>query len=159
MRPEGEETFRKAIRVRTVGEGTLDTLPARATPGSAGLDLRAAIPAPLPIPPGERRLIGSGIAVDIRDPGVVAIVASRSGLSLKHGVRVAQGIGVIDSDYHGEIGIILANDGKEPYTVSPGDRIAQLLFLPVLCADLLLVESFEEETSRGEGGFGHTGSS
>lgn len=156
MRPE-EEPARKVIRVRTVGAGTVETLPSRATPGSAGLDLRAAIPAPLSIAPGERRLIGSGIAVDIRDPGVVAIVASRSGLSLKHGVRVAQGIGVIDSDYHGEVGIILSNDGNDPYTVHPGDRIAQLLFLPVLCADLLPVESFGEETSRGAGGFGHTG--
>ena len=149
--------MRTVIRIKKMGEGTESTLPLRATPGSAGLDLRAAIDGPMILPPGGRRLISAGIAVDIRDSGVVGVVASRSGLSLKHGIRVAQGIGVIDSDYHGEIGVILANDGTDPYTVSPGDRIAQLLFMPVLLVDLIPVESFEEETLRGTGGFGHTG--
>ena len=149
--------MRTVIRIKKMGEGTESTLPLRATPGSAGLDLRAAIDGPMILPPGGRRLIPAGIAVDIRDSGVVGVVASRSGLSLKHGTRVAQGIGVIDSDYHGEIGVILANDGTDPYTVSPGDRIAQLLFMPVLLVDLIPVESFEEETLRGTGGFGHTG--
>ena len=91
------------------------------------------------------------------DPSLVAIVASRSGLSLKHGIRVAQGIGVIDADYHGEIGVILANDGEDPYTVQPGDRIAQLMFQPVVQVSLSVVEEFSTETERGSGGFGSTG--
>ncbi len=145
------------IQVRKVGGGAGRPLPARATPGSAGLDLRAAIDSPVMLPPGGRHLIPSGIAVDIRDSGVVGVVASRSGLSLKHGIRVAQGIGVIDSDYHGEIGVILANDGPEPYTISPGDRVAQLLFMPVVQVDLVEVSTFDGDTLRGGGGFGHTG--
>ncbi|MCL5286179.1 MAG: dUTP diphosphatase [Nitrospirae bacterium] len=151
--------MRKVIYIKRVGEKGDGPLPSCATPGSAGLDLRAAIKNPVTIPPGGRHLVPSGIAVDIKDPEIVGIVASRSGLSLKHGIRVAQGIGVIDSDYHGEIGVILANDGTEPYTVVPGDRIAQLLFMPVILAELRPVEHFFGETSRGEGGFGHTGKS
>ena len=151
--------MRKVIEVKKVGEGQERPLPAFATPGSAGLDLRAAIQKPLILPPGGRQLVPSGLAINIGNPEIVGIVASRSGLSLKHGIRVAQGIGVIDSDYHGEIGVILANDGREPYTVFPGDRIAQLLFMPVVLVDFQLVEGFGGETARGEGGFGHTGNS
>jgi dUTP pyrophosphatase len=132
-------------------------LPSYATPGSAGLDLRACQSGPVVIPPGGRSLFPTGLAVNILDRGVVALVASRSGLSLNHGVRVAQGVGVIDSDYHGEIGVILANDGPDSYTVHPGDRIAQLLFMPVYQTDFLYVDSFGASTGRGEGGFGHTG--
>jgi dUTP pyrophosphatase len=102
-------------------------------------------------------LIKTGIALNMADPGLVAIVASRSGLSLKHQVRVAQGIGVIDADYHGEIAVILANDGSEEYIVNPGDRIAQLLFQPVVQVALQFVDSFATPTARGEGGFGSTG--
>jgi dUTP pyrophosphatase len=91
------------------------------------------------------------------DPGLVAIVASRSGLSLKHGIRVAQGIGVIDADYHGEIGVILANDGEQPFTIEPGERIAQLMFQPVVQVGLQFVDNFSTTTARGEGGFGSTG--
>jgi dUTP pyrophosphatase len=93
----------------------------------------------------------------MQDPGLVAIVASRSGLSLKHGVRVAQGIGVIDADYHGEIAVILANDGTEDFHIEPGDRIAQLLFQPVVRVALDFVEQFANPTARGSGGFGSTG--
>jgi dUTP pyrophosphatase len=93
------------------------------------------------------------------DPALVAIVASRSGLSLKHGLHVAQGIGVIDADYHGEIAVILANSGSEDYVVQPGDRIAQLMFQPVVQVALSFVEKFSTETERGEGGFGSTGKS
>ena len=159
MTGERKEEVRRGIHIRILRESSGPPLPSRATPGSAGLDLRAAIPAPVPIAPGKRHLVGTGIALDIRDPGIVGVVASRSGLSLKHGVRVAQGIGVIDSDYHGEIGVILANDGDRIYTVEPGERIAQLLFLPVLPVDLIPVADFGESTARGAGGFGHTGSS
>jgi len=111
-------------------------LPQYETGGSAAMDLRACISEPLVIRPGGRELIKTGLAINMTDPGLVAIVASRSGLSLKHHVHVAQGIGVIDSDYHGEIGVILANDGEVDYTVQPGDRIAQLMFQPVVQVSL-----------------------
>jgi len=132
-------------------------LPAYATDGAAALDLRACLDAPITLTPGERTLIKTGIAINMMDPGLVAIVASRSGLSLKHGVRVAQGIGVIDADYHGEIGVILANDGTEPYVIQPGERIAQLMFQPVVQVGLHYVDEFSTQTERGLGGFGSTG--
>jgi dUTP pyrophosphatase len=106
---------------------------------------------------GERKLVPTGIAINIMDSGLVAIVASRSGLSLNHGIRVAQGIGVIDSDYHGEIKVILTNDGDESYTVAPNDRIAQLMFQPVIQVKLDFVDAFSIETERGCAGFGSTG--
>lgn len=134
-------------------------VPTYATDGSAAMDLRAAIEAPVSISPGSRALIKTGLAINMMDPGLVAIVASRSGLSLKHGVRVAQGIGVIDADYHGEIGVILANDGVQDFVVTPGDRIAQLMFQPVVQVALHFVDQFSTGTERGEGGFGSTGTS
>ncbi len=99
----------------------------------------------------------TGLALNMMDPGLVAIVASRSGLSLKHGIRVAQGIGVIDADYHGEIKVLLTNDSDTPYDIQPGERIAQLLFQPVVQVGLHRVETFDTATERGEGGFGSTG--
>jgi dUTP pyrophosphatase len=134
-------------------------LPSYATDGSAAMDLRACIPAPVVIAPGGRELVKTGLAINMMDPGLVAIVASRSGLSLKHHVHVAQGIGVIDADYHGEIAVILANDGETPYTVQPSDRIAQLMFQPVVQVALQLVDTFSTTTERGDGGFGSTGKS
>ena len=131
--------------------------PSYGTDGSAAMDLRACIAVPVTIAPGGRQLIGTGLAVNMTDPGLVAIVASRSGLSLKHNVHVAQGIGVIDSDFHGEIGVILANSGDQSFTVNPGDRIAQLMFQPVIQISLAFVESFSTETNRGTGGFVRTG--
>ncbi|MGD9943473.1 MAG: dUTP diphosphatase [Burkholderiaceae bacterium] len=133
--------------------------PAYATAGAAAMDLRACIAEPVSLPPGGRTLIKTGIAINMMDPGLVAIVASRSGLSLKHGVRVAQGIGVIDADYHGEIGVILANDSDESYLINPGERIAQLMFQPVIQVDLQYVDEFSTQTERGSGGFGSTGKS
>lgn len=149
----------RRIEARIVNNqlGTEIPLPTYATDGSAALDLRAAIPAPLIIKPGGRELIPTGLAINMMDPGLVAIVASRSGLSLKHHVHVAQGIGVIDADYHGEICVILANDGEENYRVTPGDRIAQLMFQPVVQVSFNFVQKFSSETTRGEGGFGSTG--
>jgi dUTP pyrophosphatase len=97
------------------------------------------------------------LAINMQDPNLVAIVASRSGLSLKHGVRVAQGIGVIDADYHGEISVILTNDSAEPYAIQPAERIAQLMFQPVVQVQLALVDAFASQTERGTGGFGSTG--
>lgn len=131
--------------------------PSYATDGSAAMDLRACIDAPVALEPGARALVKTGIAINMMDPGLVAIVASRSGLSLKHGVRVAQGIGVIDADYHGEIAVILTNDGTETYRIEPGERIAQLMFQPVVQVALRMVDEFSTETDRGTGGFGSTG--
>jgi len=132
-------------------------LPAYATDGSAAMDLRACLDQAVVLEPGQRLLVKTGLAINMMDPTLVAIVASRSGLSLKHGIRVAQGIGVIDADYHGEIGVILANDSQQPYTIEPGERIAQLMFQPVIRLDLNVVEAFSTETERGAGGFGSTG--
>jgi len=133
--------------------------PSYATDGSAAMDLRACLETSITLNPGSRVLVKTGIAINMMDPGLVAIVASRSGLSLKHGVRVAQGIGVIDADYHGEIGVILANDSQESYEIQPGERIAQLMFQPVVQVDLQYVNDFSTETARGTGGFGSTGKS
>lgn len=133
-------------------------LPAYATDGSAALDLRACLATPCALAPGERLAVPTGLALDMQDPGLVAIVASRSGLSLRHGLRVAQGVGVIDSDYHGEIQVLLANDGVTAYDIQPGERIAQLLFQPVIQVNLQLVDRFSTSTDRGTGGFGSTGS-
>lgn len=136
--------------------GTVEP-PSYATDGAAAMDLRACIEASITLSPGCRVLVKTGIAINMMDPSLVAIVASRSGLSLKHGIRVAQGIGVIDADYHGEIGVILANDSHEPYEILPGERIAQLMFQPVVQVALHFVDEFSTETERGSGGFGSTG--
>lgn len=150
----------RRIEARIVNEllGTTIPEPQYATSGAAAMDLRACIESAVTLQPEHRVLIKTGLAINMMDPGLVAIVASRSGLSLKHGIRVAQGIGVIDADYHGEIGIILANDGHEPYLIEPGERIAQLMFQPVVQVQLDFVDSFSNQTARGEGGFGSTGS-
>jgi len=132
-------------------------LPAYKTTGSAGVDLIACIEEAIVIAGGKNRLIGSGLAVNIQDPGLVAVVVSRSGLCLNSQVRVGQGMGIIDSDYHGEIGVILHNDGITDYIVQPGERIAQLLFMPVVQVAFKIVTSFSTVTDRGDGGFGHTG--
>jgi len=137
--------------------GTQIPLPDYATDGSAAMDLRACIAAPMEIAPGEASLVKTGLAINMMDPGLVAVVASRSGLALKHRVFVLNAPGIVDADYHGEIGVVLANMGKETYTVQPGDRIAQLLFQPVVQIALHFVEKFSIETDRGEGGFGSTG--
>ena len=132
--------------------------PEYATDGSAAVDLRAALEEgeTVVIRPGERRLIPTGLAISPETRGVVAIVAARSGLGIKKGVSLSNGIGVIDSDYRGEIGVGLINHGDEDFVVTRGDRIAQLFFLPVLHANFLVAETLDE-TERGEGGFGHTG--
>lgn len=151
--------MRRLIQTKIVNPllGTKIPVPDYATPGAAAMDLRACITEPVTLSPGDRLLIKTGIAINMMDPSLVAIVASRSGLSLKHGIRVAQGIGIIDADYHGEIGVILANDGTDSYTINQGDRIAQLMFQPVVQVNLDIVEEFTTETHRGVGGFGSTG--
>lgn len=134
------------------------TPPEYATDGSAAVDLRAALDEgeTVTLRPGERRMIPTGLSISPETRGVVAIVAARSGLGVKKGVALSNGIGVIDSDYRGEIGVGLINHGDEPFTVSRGDRIAQLFFLPVLHARFILTDTLDE-TERGAGGFGHTG--
>lgn len=132
------------------------TLPAYATDGSAAVDLRAAIDTPVEIAPGGRAMIPTGVAIAPETRDVVAIVAARSGLAVKKGICLSNGIGVIDADYRGEICVGLLNTSGEIFTVTPGDRIAQLMFLPVLAANFLPVEELDE-TARGAGGFGSTG--
>ncbi len=134
------------------------TMPAYATKGSAAVDVRAAIEedAPVTIAPGERAMIPTGMAIALESANVVAVLAARSGLAVKSGINLANGIGVIDSDYRGEISVGLYNSSDVPFTVHRGDRIAQLMFLPVFTANLIKAETLDE-TERGAGGFGSTG--
>jgi dUTP pyrophosphatase len=132
------------------------TPPHRGTDQSAGLDLGAALETEVTIAPGGRAAIPTGLSIEIGRPGIAAFVFSRSGLGAKDGLTVAQGVGVIDPDYRGEIMVFLLNTASEPRTVRPGQRIAQLLFLPVFTAELLTSDALSD-TGRGAGGFGHTG--
>ncbi len=132
--------------------------PEYATSGSAAVDLRAALAEEevVTIAPGARALIPTGLSISPESSDVVAVIAGRSGLGVKKGVSLSNGIGVIDSDYRGEIQVGLINRGDEPFEVRRGDRIAQMMFMPVLTAAFLPVDELDE-TARGEGGFGHTG--
>ncbi|WP_425480735.1 dUTP diphosphatase [Luteimonas yindakuii] len=136
--------------------GNVWPLPAYATAGSAGLDLRAALDAPLVLGPGDAALVPSGLAIHIADPGLCAVVLPRSGLGHRHGIVLGNGTGLIDADYQGPLMISVFNRGREAYTIAVGDRIAQLVLLPVVRAELELVDGFTAST-RGSGGFGHTG--
>jgi dUTP pyrophosphatase len=131
-------------------------LPQAATIGSAGMDLRAAVDAPLTLAPGESTLVPSGIAIHIGDPGWCALIVPRSGLGHKHGLVMGNLVGVIDADYQGPLMISCWNRGTQPYTIEVGDRIAQLLLVPVAQARLNVVTEFAP-SQRGEGGFGSTG--
>jgi dUTP pyrophosphatase len=131
-------------------------LPQAATVGSAGMDLRAAIDAPLTLQPGESVLVPSGMAIHIGDPGWCALIVPRSGLGHKHGLVMGNLVGVIDADYQGPLMISCWNRGTQPYTIAVGDRIAQLLLVPVAQARLKVVQEFAP-SQRGEGGFGSTG--
>ena len=131
-------------------------LPAHATDGSAGLDLRAALDAPLRLAGGDTALVPTGIAIHIADPGLCAMVLPRSGLGHRHGLVLGNGTGLIDADYQGPLMVSLWNRSREAYEVQPGDRIAQLVLVPVVRAGLRVVDTFEE-SARGAGGFGHTG--
>jgi dUTP pyrophosphatase len=133
-----------------------DQMPAYATTGSAGLDLRACIEAPITLKPGETTLVPSGLAIHLGDPGLAAIVIPRSGLGHKHGIVLGNLVGLIDSDYQGQVFVSCWNRGKEPFALNPMERIAQLVVIPVLQVKLNVVESFEE-SARGAGGFGSTG--
>jgi len=132
-------------------------IPGYATKGSAAMDLHACLDKPLTLQSGETALVPSGIAVSIKDSDTVALIVPRSGLGIKHGIVLANTIGVIDSDYQGEIGIGIHNRGALPYTIQPGERVCQMMFVPVVQVSLEVVEEFSQTSERGEGGFGHTG--
>lgn len=132
-------------------------LPTYATSGSAGLDLRACLNEPLQLNPGETTLLPTGIAIHIGTPSVAAVILPRSGLGHKHGIVLGNLVGLIDSDYQGELKISCWNRGHDHFTIHPGDRVAQLVFVPVLQATFEIVNSFDT-SDRGEGGFGHSGS-
>ena len=131
-------------------------LPAYATEASAGLDLRAALEAPLVLGPGETALRPSGIAIHLADPHLCAVVLPRSGLGHRHGIVLGNGTGLIDADYQGPLLISVWNRSQESFTIQPGDRVAQLVVLPITRVSLQVVDTFAD-SARGEGGFGHTG--
>lgn len=131
-------------------------LPSYATQGSAGLDLRACLDAPLAVAPGQTILVGAGLAMHIADPGLAATILPRSGLGHKHGIVLGNLVGLIDSDYQGELKVSVWNRGEHTYTIEPGERIAQLVVVPVVQVDFNIVASFDD-SDRGAGGFGHSG--
>ncbi|KAF6628348.1 MULTISPECIES: dUTP diphosphatase [Pantoea] len=131
-------------------------LPTYATSGSAGLDLRACIDDVLDIAPGITTLVPTGLAIHIADPDLAAVILPRSGLGHKHGIVLGNLVGLIDSDYQGQLMVSVWNRGQESFSLQPGDRMAQLVFVPVVQAEFNLVEDFDASL-RGEGGFGHSG--
>ena len=131
-------------------------LPHYATDGSAGMDMRAMIDAPMVLHPGESKLLPTGLAIHIADPGLASVLLPRSGLGHKRGIVLGNLVGLIDSDYQGQIFVSCWNRGQEPFTIEVGERIAQMVFIPVVQAEFELVSEFDA-SQRGEGGFGHTG--
>ena len=146
----------KKLEVKILDERIRGMLPRYATAGAAGLDLRACIEAPLTLQPGDSELVRSGIAIHVADPGYAAVVLPRSGLGSKHGIVLGNLVGLIDSDYQGEVLVSVWNRGRASFTIQPLDRIAQLVVVPVMQVELEVVEEFAE-SSRGAGGFGSTG--
>ena len=144
------------VDIRILDARVADALPAYATPGSAGLDLRACLDAPVVLEPGQAQLIPTGLAMHLGDPGLAAMILPRSGLGHKHGIVLGNLVGLIDSDYQGQIFVSVWNRGHEHFTIQPLERIAQLVVVPVLQVAFNVVESFDE-SERGEGGFGSTG--
>lgn len=146
----------KRIEVRILDARLREQLPGYATPGSAGLDLRACIDAPLTLQPGDTQLVPSGMAIHLDDPGLAAIILPRSGLGHKHGIVLGNLVGLIDSDYQGQIFVSTWNRGKTAFSLQPLERLAQLVIVPVVQVGFDIVEEFEA-SSRGAGGFGSTG--
>ena len=144
------------IELKLLDARMAEYLPAYATPGSAGLDLRACIDAPLELPPGGAALIPTGLAIHIGDPGLAAMLLPRSGLGHKHGIVLGNLVGLIDSDYQGPLMVSCWNRGHEPFAVQPLERIAQMVIVPVVQASFRRVDEFES-SQRGAGGFGSTG--
>ena len=146
----------RTIDVRILDARLRDQLPAYATAGSAGLDLRACIEAPVELTPGQTELIPSGLAIHLDDSELAAVVLPRSGLGHKHGIVLGNLVGLIDSDYQGQIFVSVWNRGSSPFTLKPMERIAQLVVVPVVQVGFNVVEQFAE-SARGAGGFGSTG--
>ena len=144
------------IAVKVLDARMAEHLPAYATPGSAGLDLRACLDAPLVLEPGQSQLIPTGLAIHIGDPGLAAMLLPRSGLGHKHGIVLGNLVGLIDSDYQGQVMVSLWNRGAQAYVIQPGERIAQMVVVPVVQVEFEVVEEFEASV-RGAGGFGSTG--
>ncbi len=142
------------LKIKKLRENAV--IPTKATSGSAGFDLYAAIEESVKIPAGGNAVISTGIAIALPSDGYVALIFPRSGLSVKHGIGMLNSVGVIDSDYRGELSVGLINQFKTPYTIEPGERIAQLLLMPIASAQLLVVDELDN-TIRGEKGFGSTG--
>ena len=156
--PQKTKPFTQAIELKILNKriGRDIPLPEYATCGSAGLDLRACLDEPLKLDVGDCQLIPTGIAIHIGDPGIAATILPRSGLGHKHGIVLGNLVGLIDSDYQGELMISCWNRGVEPFTIKVGERIAQLVFVPITKVDFQLVDEFCR-SHRGEGGFGHSG--
>ncbi|WP_233864175.1 dUTP diphosphatase [Paraburkholderia adhaesiva] len=144
------------IDIKILNERMRDQLPHYATPGSAGLDLRACIDAPLTLEPGETKLVPTGLAIHVADPGYAALILPRSGLGHKHGIVLGNLVGLIDSDYQGELMISTWNRGHTTFTLNPLERLAQLVIVPVVQAQFNIVDDFAA-SERGAGGFGSTG--
>lgn len=146
----------RKLEVRILDPRIRENLPHYATPGAAGLDLRACLDAPLALQPGDSQLVPSGIAIHLGDPGLAAVVLPRSGLGAKHGIVLGNLVGLIDSDYQGQVMVSMWNRGDRAFTIAPGDRIAQMVVVPVVQVEFEVVEEFAAST-RGAGGFGSTG--
>jgi dUTP pyrophosphatase len=146
----------RKLQVRVLDERIRGMLPHYATPGAAGLDLRACVDAPLTLAPGESQLVSAGIAIHVADPGHAAIILPRSGLGSKNGIVLGNLVGLIDSDYQGPLTISVWNRGRQPFTIQPLDRIAQLVVVPVVQVEFEVVQEFAA-SARGAGGFGSTG--
>jgi len=146
----------KKLQVRILDERIRGMLPHYATPGAAGLDLRACLDAPLTLAPGESHLVSSGIAIHVGDPGYAAVVLPRSGLGAKNGIVLGNLVGLIDSDYQGPLMISVWNRGRAAFTLQPLERVAQLVVVPVVQVEFEVVEQFSA-SRRGAGGFGSTG--
>jgi dUTP pyrophosphatase len=144
------------VDIRVLDPRMADSLPAYATPGSAGLDLRACLDEPVVLEPGQAHLIPTGLSMHLGDPGLAAMILPRSGLGHKHGIVLGNLVGLIDSDYQGPLMVSCWNRGQSTFTIQPMERIAQLVIVPVVQAQFRLVDSFET-SERGEGGFGSTG--
>mgnify|MGYP001278413016 CR=1 FL=1 len=146
----------KKLDVRILDPRLRDQLPQYATPGSAGLDLRACVDAPVTLDPGQSQLIPSGIAIHLEDRTLAAMVLPRSGLGAKHGIVLGNLVGLIDSDYQGQIFVSIWNRGNATFTIQPLDRIAQMIVVPIVQVEFNIVDEFKE-SARGDGGFGSTG--
>ncbi len=147
------------LDVKLLDERLRAQLPAYATPGSAGLDVRACLPAPLLLAPGAWQLVPTGMAIHLADPGYAALILPRSGLGHKHGIVLGNLVGLIDSDYQGELMVSAWNRSATPFTIEPMERIAQLVIVPVVQASFNLVDDFAASSPRGAGGYGSTGRS